>query len=228
MNKEIKNYQDFIDMLLYAGFTMGGGNADGIYAIINWGWQESPPYDTPVRWHTECKETDPWEWRIRVLDERNDIAYGKLFFKKSGLITREWYPYFLAARRGGLSFDDAYESGTISHTAKRIYDVVAANHSIPSHAIKQEAGFAREEKSAFDRGMTELQMAMYITTNGQQFRGHGMPSCTFCTVEDFWGEDVFAQAAKLGKAEAAEKIRQQVLALNPHAQDKKITKFIYG
>ena len=30
-------------------------------------------------------ETDPWEWRIRVLDERDDIAYAKLFYKKSGL-----------------------------------------------------------------------------------------------------------------------------------------------
>ena len=61
---------------------------------------------------------------MRVLDERGDIAYAKLFFKKSGYIIKEWYPYFLAARRGGNTFDEAYKDGTISHLAKRIYDVV--------------------------------------------------------------------------------------------------------
>lgn len=41
--------------------------------MISWNWNETPSYDTPVRWHTGDPETDPWEWRIRVLDERDDI-----------------------------------------------------------------------------------------------------------------------------------------------------------
>lgn len=96
----IQNYNDFVTALLSNGFSVGGGNSEGIYALISWSWDENPPYDTPVRWHTGDPETDPWEWRIRVLDERNDIAYAKLFFNKSGYITKEWYPYFLAVRRG--------------------------------------------------------------------------------------------------------------------------------
>jgi hypothetical protein len=70
----IKDYNDFVNALLTAGFSIGGGNADGIYAVVPWGWNQEPPYETPVRWHTEDPETDPWEWRIRVLDERDDIA----------------------------------------------------------------------------------------------------------------------------------------------------------
>jgi hypothetical protein len=116
----VRCYDDFVETLLNAGFSMGGGSADGIYAVIDWGWNEQPPYDTPIAWHTDDPETDPWEWRMRVLDERNDIAYAKVFFKKSGFITKEWYPYFLAVRRSGLSFDEAYENGKISHFAKRI------------------------------------------------------------------------------------------------------------
>jgi len=42
----------------------------------------------PVRWHTGDPGTSPWEWRIRVLDERDDIAYPKRFYKKSGYITK--------------------------------------------------------------------------------------------------------------------------------------------
>ena len=164
----IRNYNDFIETLMAAGFSMGGGNDEGIYVAVPWSWGEQPPYDTPVRWHTGDLEHDPWEWRMRVLDERDDIAYGKLFFKKSGYITKDWYPYFLAARRGGMTFEEAYFDGKVSHFAKRIYDAVAANGNLPLHAIKELGGFSKEDKSAFDRALTELQMAMFLTMCGQR------------------------------------------------------------
>ena len=85
----IQNYDGFVENLLTAGFSMGGGNDEGIFALIPWSWDQQPPYETPVRWHTGLVETDPWEWRMRVLDERRDIAYGKVFFKKSGFITKQ-------------------------------------------------------------------------------------------------------------------------------------------
>ena len=87
----ILGYNDFVNSLLDAGFSMGGGNSEGIFSVVSWSWNEAPPYDTPVRWHTGDPETDPWEWRIRVLDERDDIAYAKLFFKKS---IHQRNPYF--------------------------------------------------------------------------------------------------------------------------------------
>jgi hypothetical protein len=48
----IYGYNDFVAALHSAGFSMGGGNSEGIYSVILWGWNETPPYDTPVRWHT--------------------------------------------------------------------------------------------------------------------------------------------------------------------------------
>ena len=44
----IKNYNDFVSALLEAGFSMGGGNSEGVFSIITWNWEEQPPYDTPV------------------------------------------------------------------------------------------------------------------------------------------------------------------------------------
>ena len=230
----IKNYTDFVEVLLSAGFSMGGGNDEGIYAVIPWGWKEAPPYDTPISWHTGDPDTDPWEWRIRVLDECSDIAYAKLFFKKSGYITKDWYPYFLAVRRGNNTFEDAYKDGKISHFAKRIYDVVAANGVLPSHVIKQLAGFAKEDKSGFDRALTELQMKMFLTMCGQQQKisqkgdGYSWPSTVFCTSERFFGADIFEKAAAISKDTAIHKITEQVLKLNPTAEKKKISKFIAG
>ncbi|MCL2399943.1 MAG: hypothetical protein FWC91_09420 [Defluviitaleaceae bacterium] len=230
----VRCYNDFIEALLAAGFSMGGGSADGIYAIIEHSWNEEPLHDTPIRWHTGNPETDPWEWINRVLDERNDIAYGKLFFKKSGYITKEWFPCFLAVRRGGIEFYEAYEGGSISHFAKRIYDVVATGKTFPIEEIKRLGGFSREDKSGFDRAMAELQMKMFISPCGRQYKisqkgeEYGWSSTVFCTTEQFWGEEIFEEATKISTDEAIEKIKTQVLKLNPLAEDKKIKKFILG
>ena len=232
--KQIQNYADFVDALLQSGFSMGGGNSEGIFALIPWNWDELPPYRTPVRWHTGDAETDPWEWRMRVLDERTDISYSKMFFKKSGYITKAWAPYFIAARRGKTDFEAAYADGTISHAAKRIYGAILDHGTLPLHAIKQIAGFGAEEKSRFDSALTELQMRMYLSMCGRQQKlsqkgeEYGWYSTVFCTTEQFWGEGIFADAAKISKDAAIEAITNQVLLLNPQAEEKKIQKFILG
>ena len=146
---------------------MGGGNAKGIFALIDYDWLNRDLLDTPVKWHCGDPEVDPWEWRMRVLEERSDIAYSKVFFKTSGFITKDWYPYFYAVRRNGETFEEAYERGGISHTAKRIYDIVRDGY-VALHEIKALGGFGKEDKSSFDRVMVELQMGMFITMTGRK------------------------------------------------------------
>jgi len=232
--KEIFNYKDFLQVIGQAGFSMGGGNSEGIFAVVPWNWNEEPPYETPVRWHTGESETDPWEWRIRVLDEKTDIAYGKFFFKKSGYITKEFYPYFLAMRRNGQELEEEYLAGKISQYAKKIYEIVKEHGTLPLHAIKQIGGIAKEDKAKFDRALVELQMKMYLTMCGRQqklsLKGeeYGWSSTVFCTTEKFFGEEVFRQAAGISEVEAIAKITEQVQRLNPNAEPKKIKKFIMG
>jgi len=232
--KPIKNYDDFVNLLLETGFSMGGGNSEGIFSLVTWNWDQEPPYDTPVRWHTGDPETDPWEWRIRVLDERNDIGYGKFFFKKSSYITREWIPYFLAARRGHTSFEQEYQEGLISNYAKRLYGIIDEYEVLPVHAIKQLANYAKEDKSQFDRALTELQMKMYLTMCGRQQKvsskgeEYGWSSTVFCTTEKYWGEEVFDESAQIGKADAIQEITERIYMLNPDAEQKKILRFIKG
>ena len=230
----IRNYDDFVKALLSAGFSMASGKGDGIYSIVTWTWNEEPPYETPVRWHTEDPKTDPWEWRVRVLNERDDIAYGKLFFKKSGFITKEWYPYFLAARRGTANFEDFYLQGAMSQTAKSILGLLDEGGKLPVHDIKRIGRF--EDKPAFERALVELQMNMFITVCGSRQKlsklgieaTNGMASMVYCTTEKFFGKEVFKKAASISSETAYGKIREQILKLNPNAQEKKIQKFIFG
>jgi len=230
----LRNYDDFIRMLLDAGFSMGGGNAEGVYSVVPFDWY-SQPWDTPVRWHTGDRDTDPWEWRIRVMDERSDIAYGKLFFKKSGYITREWYPYFLAVRRRGMSFAEEYRERTLSRMAKRIYETVSGcgDEGLTIPQIKRLCGFGKEDKSRAAAAVVELQMRLYITVCGWKMNyamggSAGMSPARFVTGERFWGGDVFDEADDMKPEEAEEAIRERIHSLNPDADEKKVHRFIRG
>ena len=229
----IKNYKDFLAALFDAGFSGAvGGKDDGVFGLFRYGWGAEE--ETGIEWHTDDADTDPWQWRMRVLDERNDIAYAKIFFKKAGYITKEWYPYFISARRGNRIFEDDYADGIISNAAKRIYDVVAENDYLPLHEIKRLAGFKRDDKSKFDSALNDLQMKMYLTIHSikQQISSkgteYGWSVTNFCTTEHFWDETVFEQAAKIGTDEAVGKITERIIQLNPSAQEKKVIKFIRG
>ena len=224
---KIQNFNDFTTALLDAGFSTGGENSEGIFSLCSL-------FGDQIAWHTNDPETDPWEWRMRVLEERCDIAYAKVFFNKSGFITKDWYPYFLAVRRGGKSFEEAYSDGTMSVFAKRIYGLVSDNKSMPFHLIKQFGNFSKEDSSRFERAIVELQMKMYITMCGRQRKAshigeeYGWSSTVFCTTEILFGSEVFDKAAKITEQEAVEKITAQVYKLNPLADAKKIMKFIKG
>lgn len=224
----IRSFQEFCDELLKCGFSMGGGNAKGIFAIVDYDWRNCPA-DNPIVWHTGDPETDPWEWRMRVLEERDDIAYGKVFFGTSGYITKEWYPLFLKVRRQGMVFDEWYDEGKASQLEKQIYEVISENGQVALHDLKRMCGITKETASKFDRALTNLQKSLFITMCGRTQKlnkfgeGYGWNSTVFCTVEEFWGEDL---SADISFDEAYGQIREQILKLNPQAQERAIKKFI--
>ena len=229
--RRIMGYSDFLPALREAGFSVGSGqNKENMYSVLQWGWGEEPPYPTPVQWFSGDDETDPWSWHMRVLAERPRIGYGKVFFRKAGYITEEYAPYFLAVRRV-KSFAQAYADGEMSAMAKRIYDAVDDGGDVPVHILKQIIGFTREEKSAFDRTLIELQMKMFITISGsaQRYANYdGWASTVFSTAERFWGGDVFMRAKAMDAQKAMDMLLARVAALSPAAERKKAEKFIRG
>ena len=244
----IRNYNDFISALQKAGFSGSiGGKDEGVFNLFRYGWAgrsadaellayatEGAEEETGIQWHTDDPDTDPWQWRIRVLSERSDIAYSKLFFRKAGYITKEWYPYFYAARRGDKIFEDEYLSGVFSNYAKRVYDAVSENNCLSLQDIKRIAGFSREDKSKVESALTELQMKMYLTICdihykiSQKGEEYGFSTTVFSTTESFLGDDVLNIAANIKENEAVEVISERILSLNPSARKDKINKFIKG
>ena len=220
-------YADYLHNLMEIGFGLSGDNGEDVFSF-------APYYTNAIHWHTGDEETDPWEWRMRLLHEYQDIAYGKLFFNKSGMITKEWYPYFLAVRRGADGFEDAYYAGNISNLGKRIYEVIEKNGPMQPHQIKAAANLSKEERAKFGRTITQLQMQLFITTNGYQRKRsnmgleYGWETSVFCTPEQQFGERFVLQAAEISAEEAQDVIAEQIYTFNPQANEKKVRQFILG
>ena len=229
----IQNYNDFINALLETGFSGAiGGKDDGVFSLFRYGWGAEE--ETGVEWHTGDPDTDPWQWRVRVLEERGDIAYAKVFFRKAGYITKEWYPYFFAARRRGKTLEEEYGDGVVSHFAKRIYQAVEEHGSLPLDLLKRYAGFSREDKPKFDAALNELQMKMYLTISGikqnysRDGKIYGWTTTVLDTPERFFDKSCFKKAGSMTASEAADKITERIYKLNSAANSKKIEKFIKG
>ena len=226
----IHNFSDFCNLLYECGFSMGGGNAKGIFAVIPFGCKDQE--NGLIQSHIGNPEMDPWEWRMRVLEERNDIAYSKFFFQTGGYITKEWYPYFYAVRRSGKTFQEIYENGIISREEKHIYEIISSG-KIAIDEIKKIGGYHRENKSKFERAIVNLQMRMFITLCGRSQKrnkygeDYGWNSTVFTTVENFWSERG-CLIPDFDAVKSYDKIKTQILKLNPEAEQKQIDKFIRG
>ena len=123
---------------------------------------------TPSRyWFVEGAD-GPWEWRMEVA-RRGVVAYGKLFSKKAGLVSREWYPDLANYRRNGYDFDSRYEEGLASYREKCIMDVLLQEGPTLSKDLKRMAGFGGDGLKGFNTVMTNLQMQTYITVHSFEY-----------------------------------------------------------
>ena len=48
--------------------------AKDVFVLIPYDWTNQDAIGTPVKWHCGDPKVEPWEWRMRVLEERTDIA----------------------------------------------------------------------------------------------------------------------------------------------------------
>lgn len=137
-------------------------------------------------------------------------------------------------RRGKRELQEEYEEGNVSLMAKRIYDVLCEEKELPVHLLKQYGGFSGEEKSGFEKAVTQLQMDFYISICGRARKRnrkgeeYGWSSTVFCLTENLFGEEVFQKAGKLSYEEAFRQIEKQIYARNPQAKSAKVKKFITG
>ena len=184
---------------------------------------------TPSRyWFVEGVD-GPWEWRME-LARRGVVAYGKLFAKKAGLVSREWYPDLANYRRNGYDFDARYEDGLATHREKCVMDVLLREGPTLSKDLKRLAGFG--SLKGFDTGMTNLQKQTYVTVHSFEYahdkysRSYGGGIARYAATEDVLGSDVTRGAYNRDPEESKARIIQHLGILCPEAFDDDLEKLI--
>ena len=186
---------------------------------------------TPSRyWFVEGVD-GPWEWRMD-LARRGVVAYGKLFAKKAGLLSREWYPDLANYRRGGYDFDARCEDGLTSHKEKCVMDVLQPKGPTLSRDLKWLAGFCSGGLKDFDAVITNLQMQTYVTVHSFEYahdkysRPYGWGIARYAAAKDVLGSDVTRGAYSHAPEESKAKILQHLGILCPDAFDDDLEKQI--
>ncbi len=186
---------------------------------------------TPSRcWFVDGVE-GPWEWRME-LARRGNVAYGKLFSKQAGLVSREWYPDLANYRRDGCDFDARYEDGLASHREKRIMDVLLREGPTLSKDLKRLAGFGKDGLKGLDTAITNLQMQTYVTVHSFEYardkygKPYGWGIARYAVTEDVLGVEVTQGAYSRSPKESKEHILKHLGLLCPEAFDDDLEKLI--
>ena len=217
---EIQGFKSFCNEIEKIGFCLSGSNGEGIFTLDD-------HYAEDIESHTGDRDKDPWAWRIRAVKETETISYGKVFFNKSGWITKDWLPSFISVRRKGKSLNELYNNGLIAQLDKSIYDFIQEN--VQSSLIDFLSEFGRENKKKIEKSLVNLQMALFITTCGETFKisnkgePYGWPVSMFSTIEEKFGTEIPRLA---DSKEAYERLSHHIKVLNPQAEERKIKALI--
>lgn len=180
-------------------------------------------------WWGGNAQTDPWEWRNQLSNFEN-ITYGKFFNKKSGFISKKWFPYFVATRRDGYDFDSRYEDGLANHRQKKIFDFLQKNDTVSSKTLKVQTGFGKGGDVGFDSSINFLQMHTYVVIKGFSYNisKDGMPygrSLTnYCLPEKLWGENYIRSSYEISTTYARKSIYDNIHTYFPNGIDKSYEK----
>ena len=186
---------------------------------------------TPSRYWFVDGVDGPWEWRMDVA-RRSVVAYGKLFSRKAGLVSREWYPDLANYRRNGYDFDSRYEEGLANYREKCVMDVLLREGPTLSKDLKRLAGFGGDGLNGFDTVITSLQMQTYITVHSFEYahdkygKPYGWGIARYAVTEDVLGTDVTRGAYSREPEESRRRIIQHLGTLCPGAFDEELARFI--
>ena len=182
-------------------------------------------YADPRWWWSGNEERDPWEWRKEAARSRN-MAYGKFFGGKAGIISAEWLPVFMSFRRNGYDFEELWYAGQVQFRQKKIMDCITGVPEMPGWQIKREAGFGRGGEKNFDGSITALQNLLFVEIS--DFRpkknkfglDYGWDVSVYARPEERWGESLVNEAYRLSPDRSYRELRAFMEELYPDFSEK--------
>lgn len=203
-------------------------------------------------WFSDEKD-GPWEWKGPVIRNLN-AAYGKLFQKKAGFVSMEWFPELVNYRRS------VYDIKSLSTESmdRVVYDIVSKHESLLSKEIKSLCGYRKNslkrspnpfdswessefkglsgnEKpkgEGFETVITRLQMGTWLVVADFEylFNKHGDPYgwgvARYTTPEALYGKDIMQAVSHRSPEESKQILIDRLTKLLPQATNSQILKLI--
>ena len=188
-------------------------------------------FANPRFWWTGNEERDPWEWRKYAARSR-EMAYGKFFGGKAGIISLEWLPYFIAFRRNGEDFESLWYAGRIQFRQKKIMDCLMDAPELPGWELRRQAGFGRDGEKNFEGTVTALQDRLFVTISDFRQRknkfglDYGWDVSVYARPEEIWGSALIDEAYAIRPRDAYYEIREQMKARFPGVTEKQFEALI--
>ena len=173
----------------------------------------------------------PWEWK-RPVARTGKCVYGKIFNKKAGFISLEWFPDFANYRRDGYDFDARFDDGLSSHKDNDIYTVIKGFGSVLSKDLKKHCDYRKGGNKGFDTIITRLQMQTYVIISDFEYmidkhgKTYGWGVARYSTPEEQFCKELVTSAYKTKPQESKKKIYEYPSRLLPDANEKQILKIL--
>ena len=113
-------------------------------------------------------------WDLKdTLPARKHVYYGKLLKGRPLLVALDLFPMFYALIRGRQRARDytvEYESGRLSHTARRIMDAMLDEHPQYTRELRANVFMLEPAKTRdFERAMAELQQGLWVVKSEERY-----------------------------------------------------------
>ena len=135
------------------------------------------------------------------------LYYAKIFAKQASFISLKLLPYFIAAQERDVLF--LYDEGQLTAATKRIYDFLRENGPPPTRNLRSGTWLSgKENKSAYERGMDDLQRRSIICKVGLTGRTRGNYGYIWGLMEA-WLPELVEEASRLERGKAKRVMRQR-------------------
>lgn len=141
MKRKLESMEDLLQAVEYYGFLPFFPNDIPGFSVEE--------MCAPAYWFAEDRD-GPWEWKGPAAQTKR-CAYGKLFRKKAGFVSREWLPELVNFRRDGYDFDARCDDGLVFHKDEELYNTVHAEGEILSKFLKRSSITAKAATRALKR-----------------------------------------------------------------------------
>jgi hypothetical protein len=166
--------------------------------------RESPRW--PRRSHHDAGIGLTWELKDS-LPAKKLVYYGKLLRGRPVLVALDVFPAFYALARGrqrARDYREEYSAGRLSHTARRLMDVLAREHPQYTRGLRANTFMLEPSKTReFERAMAELQQGLWVVKTEERYE----PTFSYrWDLLEAWLPEATAEGRRMRRETAVERV----------------------